>query len=471
MDMASPAGGPWASTPPPPPPAGRPPLVRSRTNRKVAGVAAGVAAWLGIDPWAVRLILLVLLIPLGLGLFLYLLGWVLMPDQNGHPAVAESLARRLGEAPPWLPIVLLVAVVLFFFQSWWLGAPLAVFWAILLIGAGLWLYHNDAQRNRPVPAVPPGDPVTSTGGPAPAVAAPGSAAPVTQPVMGQPPAWSPATPSGQAGQQWATPSWGGAGAGPETPYPPTAWPQPAPAARAKTPKERSPLGRISFAVALVVLGVAALIDRTGIAHVSGRLYPALVLVVLGAGLLIGAVWGRAKLLILVGLVVVPIALLANLAAFVNHNGSGNEFYYPATAAGLHRDYKLGAGQIRLNLTRMAWPSSGTLTTHVTMGAGNVQISVPPEVTVTFHGHAGAGVIQFLYGPERSGIQLNDDAVSTGTPGGPTLNLWVHVLSGRVAVSRLSPVTATPAALPPVPLPISPLPAAKPPLLPVVPKAP
>ncbi|MGH2718939.1 MAG: PspC domain-containing protein, partial [Actinomycetota bacterium] len=521
MDTTTPAGGPWAS-PPPPPPGARPPLVRSRSNRKIAGVAAGLAAWLGIDPWAVRLIMLVLMIPLGLGLVLYLLGWVLIPDANGQPAHADGLVRRLQGAPPWVPIVLLVSVVLFFFQSWWLGAPLAVLWAILLIVAGIWLYHNDARRNRPAPAGPAGPPIPygsvppagtpgpygpvatggspgpygafppggplspygavpgpgtpATGGPAPtgpagpalarataypvpgvpfftpagglvptapaaqtgdenqvannqaqaagnegaapALASPSGAAQVTQPIAGtlastppSGPTWPAVTPpwgSGAAPQQWATPAWGGAGGtGGGITAPTPGWTQPLPVAKkkVKVPKVPSPLGRITFAATLVALGIAALIDRVGIAHVSGRLYPALALIVLGAGLLVGAFWGRAKLMILVGLVVVPIALVSNLAVFVNHNGSGAESFSPVTAGNLKHNYQLGAGQITLDLSQLDWSPSGALTTHVTMGAGNVQIVVPPQVTVRLHAHVGTGVIQFIDGPDRGGIQI------------------------------------------------------------------
>ncbi|HLI57566.1 MAG TPA: hypothetical protein VKY26_11120, partial [Actinomycetota bacterium] len=304
--------------------------------------------------------------------------------------------------------------------------------------------------------------------PTAALAAPGGAWPVTQAVpyaggsapAGQAASWQGATPPwGTGAPQWATPSWGGAGGGPATPFPPTAWAQTAPVARVKAPKERSPLGRITFAAALVVLGVTALIDRLGIAHVSGRLYPALALIVLGAGLLIGAFWGRAKLLILVGVVVVPIALITNLAVYINHNGSGAELFHPATTAALRGEYRLGAGQMRLDLTRMAWPSSGSVTTHVDMGAGNVEIAVPAGVTVDFHGHVGAGVIQFhlIYGPARSGLQISDHAISSGTSGGATLNLWVHVLAGRIAVDRTLPDAGVPApakpAVPKLPLPI------------------
>ena len=51
----------------------RPPLVRSRTDRKIAGVAGGLAAYLGVDPLWIRIAFVLISIPGGLGVLLYLL--------------------------------------------------------------------------------------------------------------------------------------------------------------------------------------------------------------------------------------------------------------------------------------------------------------------------------------------------------------------------------------------------------------
>lgn len=57
------------------------PLRRSRTNRKIAGVCGGIAAWLDWDPTVVR-ILYVLVSVLSAafpGILVYLLLWLIMP--------------------------------------------------------------------------------------------------------------------------------------------------------------------------------------------------------------------------------------------------------------------------------------------------------------------------------------------------------------------------------------------------------
>src|ERR1700756_2899896 len=78
----------------PPPSAGwqqpqtgvRPPLVRSRTHRKLAGLAA----YLGVDPLWIRIAFVLISIPGGLGVLLYLLGWVLIPEEGEQAAIGDG---------------------------------------------------------------------------------------------------------------------------------------------------------------------------------------------------------------------------------------------------------------------------------------------------------------------------------------------------------------------------------------------
>src|SRR5258705_1749380 len=67
----------------------RPPLVRSRTDRKIAGVAGGLAAYLGVDPLWIRIAFIVVSIPGGLGVLLYVLGWALIPEEGEQAAIGD----------------------------------------------------------------------------------------------------------------------------------------------------------------------------------------------------------------------------------------------------------------------------------------------------------------------------------------------------------------------------------------------
>ena len=68
--------------------------VRSRTDRVIAGVCGGVAARLGIDAAIVRIAFVALALA-WVGVPLYLLGWILLPQ----PATPADMAEPAGEAP------------------------------------------------------------------------------------------------------------------------------------------------------------------------------------------------------------------------------------------------------------------------------------------------------------------------------------------------------------------------------------
>jgi phage shock protein C len=68
------------------------PLRRSRQDKKIAGVCAGLARYLNIDTVLVRIIMLCLLFS-GVGLLFYIVCWVVMP-----------LDPLLLPAPPAYPV-------------------------------------------------------------------------------------------------------------------------------------------------------------------------------------------------------------------------------------------------------------------------------------------------------------------------------------------------------------------------------
>jgi phage shock protein C len=56
-------------------------LSRPRDDRKIAGVCAGLARYLGVDAVLVRILMVVLAIwPPGVGVILYIVCWMVMPN-------------------------------------------------------------------------------------------------------------------------------------------------------------------------------------------------------------------------------------------------------------------------------------------------------------------------------------------------------------------------------------------------------
>jgi phage shock protein C len=91
------------NTPPPPPPP--PPtdgyqttarsLYRPLKNRMIAGVAAGIAQYLDADVTVVRIVMVALTVFGGVGIALYIAGWLLIP----HEGSEQSIAQKLVHAP------------------------------------------------------------------------------------------------------------------------------------------------------------------------------------------------------------------------------------------------------------------------------------------------------------------------------------------------------------------------------------
>ncbi|MFQ3663261.1 MAG: PspC domain-containing protein [Chloroflexaceae bacterium] len=72
-------------------------ITRSRGDRLIAGVASGLAAYFGIDPLFVRIGFVILSLFNGVGLLLYLVLWLIMPNEDslseGRTTVEEAVAE------------------------------------------------------------------------------------------------------------------------------------------------------------------------------------------------------------------------------------------------------------------------------------------------------------------------------------------------------------------------------------------
>ncbi len=65
-------------------------LTRSSTDRKISGVAGGLADYLGIDAVLVRVGFVVTTLASGVGLLAYLALLALVPRDDAHPAPAPA---------------------------------------------------------------------------------------------------------------------------------------------------------------------------------------------------------------------------------------------------------------------------------------------------------------------------------------------------------------------------------------------
>jgi phage shock protein C len=69
-------------------------LARSKKNQVVAGVCAGIGDYLKVDPNVVRLGFAVLTIFGGLGILIYLIAWLILPEDDQDTSIAESWVNK-----------------------------------------------------------------------------------------------------------------------------------------------------------------------------------------------------------------------------------------------------------------------------------------------------------------------------------------------------------------------------------------
>ena len=77
-------------------PARSAPLFRPVQDRMLAGVAAGIARYLGVDVTIVRILLAVLTVVGGAGVPIYLAGWLLIPDEGADQSIASDFIQSLS---------------------------------------------------------------------------------------------------------------------------------------------------------------------------------------------------------------------------------------------------------------------------------------------------------------------------------------------------------------------------------------
>ncbi|HEX2195709.1 MAG TPA: PspC domain-containing protein [Actinomycetota bacterium] len=68
-------------------------LSRSTSDRKIAGVAAGVARYFGLDPNVVRVVWVLSVLFAGFGLLLYAVLWIVVPEEPGGISLGGSPRR------------------------------------------------------------------------------------------------------------------------------------------------------------------------------------------------------------------------------------------------------------------------------------------------------------------------------------------------------------------------------------------
>ena len=452
-------------------------LSRPVHDRKVAGVAAGLARHFDVDPLLVRVTLVVLVFFGGAGLLIYGALWLLLPEDSGEraPVALDDRSRQFavigvgvlaaltvlgaawGDWPfPW-PLLLLALLVLLVVsrqntkreqaaaQSWSSPQPWSPpqGWQ----AAQGWQPPQPGGNATAPPSAPPSAPAE-----APEYAAPvggSTSEPTPEPTPGHGPgaygagaygAGAYGAGPGTAPTPATTPPPFGNGAMPPVPpaYPVPAQPRPV------DPRKRGPiLFGATLALLALAMGVLGTVDLAGV-DVTPSAYPATALGVIAAALLLGSFWGRAGGLIALGLVA-ACATASTMAVEEWHGERVDIRLAPVVAADVPDSSRFRTGEFVLDLSRITdLEALDGRVLAVEGGVGRIEVVVPHGLGVTTDAEVGVGDIQLLDGSSRGGLGVSRSGESHGGEDVvATVQLELELGVGEVAVVRPEDGSHTP----------------------------
>jgi phage shock protein PspC (stress-responsive transcriptional regulator) len=156
----------------------------------------------------------------------------------------------------------------------------------------------------------------------------------------------------------------------------------------------TPAAKIGLTLLLIVVAALGFVAVAFGAALGGGAVIAGLVIALGGALVISSFLGGRRWLVLPALVIaIPLGFVAAAGLDVN-GGVGERDYQPTTVAELEDGYRLGIGEMRLDLTQVDLPP-GRTPLDLDMGIGSVRLLVPDDVCVATDVRVGAGYTRVL----------------------------------------------------------------------------
>ena len=209
--------------------------------------------------------------------------------------------------------------------------------------------------------------------------------------------------------------------------------KPTPTAQARLPLSRLVLGGILVAGGgLWLLGVLDVVD------VSISTALSVALIVVGLALVAGSRTGRHSGLMTIGIILTVVLAIASSLNIKIEGGVGERTERPASLSDVKGKYRLGVGQLTIDLRGLSFPFGSTTRIQASVGIGQLVVEVGGSAgNVEAHGKAGLGDVM-LFDKEGSGfdVDLTQQRVQLGPSppeGFAVLILELSVGLGQVTV--------------------------------------
>ncbi len=406
-------------------------LRRSLHDRKVAGVAGGLARHLDIDPVILRVAFVVLAFFGGAGLIIYGACWLLVPEEGSESAPVQLDEKSRTVALLIIGVLAALALVGDSWGAYWFPWPLAIIGLVAFV----WLSRNGRGRGGTAGA-PPGTPhqtapaATWAGAPDPTGATPAGETAPGEPTAGGPAvggtdtmvAPADAGYAGSGGGYGDDAGYGGYDGGYPAPYvPPTP----------RDPRKRGPK-LFWFTLALIAFaeGVLGIVDLAGV-PIADSAYAALAVGVIGVMLVVGSVIGRAGGLIFLGLIA-SVVLAAGTAA--DQWDTQQMTYTPQRSADVADSYYLETGEQVIDLTEVSdIEELDGQTIKVSGEVGGISVVVPEDVDVRVTADVDGPGGYDLFDEQGGGIDWNRTATYDGGKNVPSIEIDASLSVGAIKV--------------------------------------
>ena len=201
-----------------------------------------------------------------------------------------------------------------------------------------------------------------------------------------------------------------------------------------------PGGSPATVVRRAALGVALLIGCFALSVASffasglgGGVVIAAIVIAAGAGLVAAAFVGGARWLVLPALAIALPLAFVSAAGIDLEGGFGERQQRPGTLAEVKDTYRLGAGQLIIDLRDVDLPD-GDSPLSVRIGAGHAQVIVDEDVCVASRAEIGMGAVA-IFGHDSGGIDVDWRDTRRAPADTPRLVLDGAVGLGLIEVSR------------------------------------
>jgi phage shock protein PspC (stress-responsive transcriptional regulator) len=187
--------------------------------------------------------------------------------------------------------------------------------------------------------------------------------------------------------------------------------------------------RAALGIALLFGCFALSVGSFFASGLGGGVVIASLVIAAGAALVAAAFVGGARWLVLPALAIaLPLAFVS--AASIDLNGGfGERHVRPGTVAEIKASYRLGAGELVVDLRDVKLPA-GDRQLKIGMGTGHALLLVPDDVCVASKATVGMGAVS-VFGRENGGIDFDWDDLRRAPAGTPRL-----VVEGDVGLGLL-----------------------------------